>query len=139
MKFLIALTYQKKKKIYCIRKKKGKNLSFHVLNVDMNKAYDRVDWNFLHAVQLTMNFSPSLINLIQECVTTVNYTLLIKGSPTQCFKHSRDHRQGDPLSPYLFLMCAMSSQLLLCKLNFKRALKELNQGIKATLSLIYFS
>ena len=127
MKFFIALTYQKIKiKNPCIRKKKGKKLSFHVLRVDMNKAYDRVDWNFQHAVLLTKNFSSSLINLIQECVTTVNYTLLIKGSPTQYFKHGRGHRQGDPLSPYLFLMCAMSSQLLLCKLNFKRALKELN-------------
>lgn len=107
--------------------------------VDMNKAYDRVDWNFLHAVLLTMNFSPSLINLIQECVTTINCTLLINGSTPQYFKHSRGLRQGDPLSPYIFLMCANILSVALMQAEVQKSIKGIKLGNQGcALSLIYF-
>ena len=81
----------------------------------MSKAYNWVDWKFLKAVLVAMNFSPRWIGWVMECVSTVQYTLLVNGSMTQTFNPSKGLRQGDPMSPYLFLMCANVLSLSLLK------------------------
>lgn len=72
--------------IDAIRKKKGRKNCFGVLKINMSKAYDRVNWNFLKAVLIAMNFDSKWINWIMECVTTVQYTLLINGSLSKSFR-----------------------------------------------------
>ncbi|XP_075659252.1 uncharacterized protein LOC142629156 [Castanea sativa] len=62
-----------------VRKKKGRRDRFGVLKIDMSKAYDRVNWNFLKAVLTVMNFDSKWINWIMEGVSSVEYTLLING------------------------------------------------------------
>ena len=93
-------------KLDILRKKKGRKNSFGALKIDMNKAYDRVIWKFLKAVLIAMNFDQKWIRWIMECMTSVQYTLLINGSISKAFKPSMGLRQGDLLSPYLFLICA---------------------------------
>ena len=94
----------------------------------MCKAYDRVNWKFLEAVLLSMNFSSCRIKWIMECVTTVQYSLLVNGSPSQSFNPSRGLRQGDPLSPYLFLFCANILSLALSKEENLRNIKGICVG-----------
>ena len=109
-----------------LSKKKGRKYGYGVLKIDMSKAYDRIDWKFLKAVLVAMNFSPRWIGWVMECVSTVQFTLLVNGSITQTFKPSKGLRQGDPISPYLFLLCANVLSIPLLKVEHNKAI----QGIK---------
>lgn len=68
----------------------------------MSKAYDRIDWKFLRAVLVAMKFSLKWVHWVMECVTAVQYTLLVNGHITQSFTPHKGLRQGDPLSPCSF-------------------------------------
>ncbi|XP_062013994.1 uncharacterized protein LOC133730411 [Rosa rugosa] len=73
------------------------------LKLDMNKAYDRVDWNFLEMVLFKLGFHHTWVRLVMNCVTSTSMTLLINGSPGRKFRPTRGLRQCDQLSPFLFL------------------------------------
>ena len=83
-------------------KKKGKKFEM-ALKVDMNKAYDRVEWGFLEAVLGKLGFDKNWINWTMESVRSVSYFLVINGKSISRFCPSRGIRKGDLLSPYLFL------------------------------------
>ena len=68
-----------------VRKKKFKKKGYGALKVDMCKTYDRVSWNFLRAVLISMNFSSTWINWIMECISLVQYAILLNRSPTKFF------------------------------------------------------
>ncbi|XP_052114154.1 uncharacterized protein LOC127745460 [Arachis duranensis] len=84
--------------------------------IDLEKAYDRLDWHFLEATLVRFGFLKATINLILNCVTSSSLAVLWNGNRLQNFNPKRGLRQGDPMSPYLFILCM---EMLACFISHR--------------------
>ena len=71
----------------------------------MEKAYDKLEWSFIRDMMIRANFPEDLVELIMSCVSTVSTKIMVNGEALEPIYPSREIRQGDPLSPYLFILC----------------------------------
>ena len=116
--------------IHSIHRKKGR-LGQLILKLDLEKVYDRLEWNFIHEVLSFFKFPLSFVDLVLKCVTTSSFSILVNGGQLENFKPSRGIRQGDPLSPYLFILCMeyLSLKILeACDNNSWKAIKVSRRG-----------
>lgn len=111
--------------------KKSKE-DFLSIKVDMSKAYDRVKWLFLRHIMKKLGFDSRWINKVMMCVESVTYKLKINGQYSETFVPGRGLRQGDPLSPYIFLICQEWFSTLLIRLQDENRL----EGIKMAPGLL---
>ena len=85
-----------------------------ICKLDIEKAYDSIRWEFLFQVMGKMGFGGRWISWIKWCISTASFSVIVNGSPAGYFPSSRGLRQGDPLSPYLFVI---GMEALSCLLN----------------------
>ncbi|KAL9688026.1 hypothetical protein QQ045_032438 [Rhodiola kirilowii] len=82
--------------------------------IDLRKAYDTVCWDFLDSVLQELKFPLKFISWVRMCVRSPSFSVLINGEMVSYFEGKRGLRQGDPISPFLFLI---AMEYLLCLLD----------------------
>lgn len=92
--------------IHAIQKGSGDREEFCAYKLDLSKAYDRVDWGYLKQLLEKLGFQSQWVHWIMTCVSTIRYTVRFNGALLVPFAPSHGLRQGDLLSPYLFLLVA---------------------------------
>ncbi|KAF5470682.1 hypothetical protein F2P56_011179 [Juglans regia] len=103
-------------------RQKGREGSM-AIKLEMSNAYDRVKWDYLEAMLIKLGFGQNWTRLVMECVRSVTYSVLTNGVPGETISPLRGLRQGDPLSSYLFLICAEGLSSLLQKAESSGAIK----------------
>ncbi|KAL5577512.1 hypothetical protein UlMin_019211 [Ulmus minor] len=116
--------------MHWIRQRIGCKMGYVALKLDMSKAYDRVELNFLKGMMLRLGFDNGWVEVVMRRVSSISYSFILNGQVQGALTPNRGIRQGDPLSPYLFVICAHGFSELL--IDFER--KKLLKGVKIVTS-----
>ena len=123
-----------------LRKKKTGKKGYLGLKLDMSKAYDRVEWCFIEQMMLKVGFPASYTDLVMKYVVLTTFSVIINGQPSWSFTPSRGLRQGDPLSPFLFLLCAEGLSTLLRNAEEKKLIHGVKIGRRVSpISHMFFA
>lgn len=93
--------------IHSYSSKKGKKGTL-IAKIDLEKAYDMVDWNLLETLMVEIGVGKHLQRVVMSCITTKNLLVLWNGRKLDSFKPEQRLRQGDIWSSYLFILCMES-------------------------------
>jgi hypothetical protein len=111
--------------IHAIQRGTWDREEFCAYKLDLSKAYDRVDWGFLKSLLVKLGFQSKWVQWIMTCVSSVRYTVRFNGVSLAPFAPSRGLRQGDLLSPYIFLLVDDGLSVLLKRLEQQGRLEGL--------------
>ncbi|GJY33676.1 putative RNA-directed DNA polymerase, eukaryota, reverse transcriptase zinc-binding domain protein [Tanacetum coccineum] len=107
-----------------------------IFKVDFEKAFDSVNWKFLQNIMRQMGFGEKWRKRIGACLSSASISVLINGSPSKEFKMERGLRQGDPLSPFLFLLVVEALQIAIleaCSKGFFKGVSLAEGGVNISL------
>ncbi|XP_019162021.1 PREDICTED: uncharacterized protein LOC109158590 [Ipomoea nil] len=90
--------------MHTMRTKRGKT-GLMAIKIDLEKAYDRLSWKFINETLIDAGFESAWAGVIMECVQTANMSIVWNGTRLESFKPQRGVRQGDAMSPALFVLC----------------------------------
>eukprot|EP00253_Pinus_taeda_P003926 PITA_03926 len=102
--------------IHSLNQKKQRGM---MMKLDLSKDYDRLSWKYLRAVLEACGFEKRWIEWVYSMISMAIFSILVNGIPTNTFNTTRGIRQGDPISPFLFIMAVEGLGR-----NLKRELRE---------------
>jgi hypothetical protein len=122
----------------CLHSIKSKKLQSIILKLDLKKAYDCTDWDYLRLILLQCGFSLPTTNWIMVCVSSTNFAVLINGEPTNFFNCKKGLRQGCLMSPLLFILMMEGLSLALNKAKAEGSLTGLKVSRSLNILLLLF-
>jgi hypothetical protein len=92
--------------LHFMKRNRSKKNNYCAVKLDMMKAYDRVEWDYLEEIMVKLGFEQQWIKVVMSMVRRVAFYVMFNGEKLDGFKPTRGIIQGDPISPYLFLLAA---------------------------------
>lgn len=125
--------------IHSMKRKKGIK-GFVGIKVDLQKAYDRVNWQVLMRILDVYGFNDKFKLLIFRCLSSGNSSLLLNGSSFGQIPMERGIRQGDPLSPFIFVLFLEFLSRMITKMDMEGEIERIKIGRSApAISHIFFA
>lgn len=109
------------------------------LKIDVRKVFDSINWSFVISVMDSIGFPTTFLTWIRECITIQMFSIKVNGHLEGFFKGRKGLRQGDPLAPYLFVICMEVLTQLLHRASAAREFKYHPKCDKLKLSHLCFA
>lgn len=125
--------------VFHMLKNKRKGRHYVAIRADFEKAYDRMEWLLIIQALHCFGFHPTFVHWVYQCMSSVSYSILLNGSPYGFFKPMHGLRQGDPISPLLFILGSQMFSFMLSQAESQGRIHgiRIGRGVQAISHLLY--